>query len=136
MAIPQHVQDKVKRFDKELRLVERRGYDPAKRGEECMMIALERRGRDGAYRRIGWVRPDLLGDGSVLLNKLKASDLHEYGNSGDKAADAMDQDEREAKAKRKETRQDEFAQVAKAGWEHAKRRTGARINNVGLPQGA
>ena len=134
MAIPQSAQDKVRRFDKELRLVEKRGYDPAKPGEECMMIALERRDRGGVYRRIGWVRPDLLGDGTVLLNKLKASDIREYGG-GHKAADAFDEEDRKRREKMHADRADRFNQIGREGYDHVKRRTGQRINNAGMPQG-
>jgi len=132
MAIPQSVQDKVKRFDAALRLKETQGPDPLKRGETCTMIALERRRRDGVYERIGWVRPDLLGDGTVLLNKLKRNDVREYG-SGAKAAAAYDEAEREEERKRKEKRRDEHIEVGKVAHDHAMRRMGVRINNAGMP---
>lgn len=126
------VQEKVKRFDAALRLREVQGPDPNKAGETCTMIALERRRRDGVYERIGWVRPDLLGDGTVLLNKLKRNDVREYG-SGAKAAAAYDVAEQDAERARKAQRRDEFTEVGKTAHDHAMRRMGTRINNAGMP---
>lgn len=133
MAIPQSVIDKVKRFDAALRLRECQGPDPLKPGHGCTMIALDRRRRDGIYERIGWVRPDLLGDGSVLLNKLNRNDVREYG-SGAKAARAYDDTEDRERQARKGERKDAFEQMGKAAYEtHIKRRTGGRISNAGMP---
>ncbi|MDF2457671.1 MAG: hypothetical protein K0S79_87 [Nitrospira sp.] len=134
MAIPVSVQEKVKRFDKDLRLVEKRTHDPEKAGGECILIALERKDRGGVYRQIGWVRPDLLGDGSILLNKLKNSDIREYGG-GHKAADAYDEADRQREEKQKAERRDRFDQIGRQSYDHIKRRTGQRINNAGMPQG-
>lgn len=133
MAISTAVMEKVKRFDGALRLRECQGPDPMKPGQSCTMVALERRRRDGVYARIGWVRPDLLGDGSVLLNKLKRNDVREYG-SGAKAATAYDEAEAKETRARKDDRKDEFTQIGKAAYEtHIKRRTGERISNAGMP---
>lgn len=132
MAIPQSVVEKVRRFDSALRLIEKRHYDPEKRDKECMMICLQRRDRAGNYQTIGWVRPDLLGDGSMLLNKLSRNDVRNYG-SGTKAADAYDEAERQEKAKRKADRIDHFEQIGKETYKHMQRRGGERINNAGMP---
>lgn len=129
--IPASVQAKVKRFDSALRLREKRGHDHE--GKEALMIVLERRGRDGSYQTIGWVRPDLLGDGSMLLNKLHASDVRRYG-SGEKAADAFDEADRNTTAQRHAERRDRMEQIGKTCFEHMQRRCGERINNVGLPE--
>lgn len=130
--IPSSVIEKVRRFDAALRLREMQGPDPQKAGETCTMIALERRRRDGVFERIGWVRPDLLGDGTVLLNKLNRNDVRQYG-SGQKAAQAYDESEQDAEQKRKAKRQDEFIEVGKTAHDHAMRRMGTRINNAGMP---
>lgn len=132
MAIPQSVAEKVRRYDASLRLRETQGPDPMKPGQSCTMIALERRRRDGVYERIGWVRPDLLGDGTVLLNKLNRNDVREYG-SGAKAARAYDEVEHEETRKRKAQRREEFIEVGKTAHDHAMRRSGSRINNAGMP---
>src|SRR3990172_2708818 len=117
MSIPNSVMEKVKRFDAALRLRDTQGPDPNKRGESCTMIVLERRRRDGIYETIGWVRPDLLGDGSVLLNKLHRNDVRQYG-SGQKAADAYDATERNEAEARKAARQDTFQEIGKTAFEH------------------
>lgn len=130
--IPNSVQDKVKRFDSALRLIETQGPDPNKPGQSCTMIALQRRRRDGVYERIGWVRPDLLGDGTVLLNKLKRTDVREYGG-GEKAAKAYDEAEQHEKTQRRLERNDKFLEIGKAGYEHIKRRSGERVQNAGMP---
>lgn len=130
--IPSSVQEKVKRFDSALRLVERQGPDPLNAGETCLMIALERRKRNGAYERIGWVRPDLLGDGTMLLNKLHRNDVRQYG-SGENAADAYDAADRHDEENRRRERRDEFEQIGKATFEHMQRRCGERVNNAGMP---
>lgn len=132
MAISSSVQDKVKRFDPALRLVERRGNDPLT-GGETMMIAVERRDASGVYRTIGWVRPDLLGDGSGLLAKLKRNDVREYG-SGAKAANAYDESERHERDRRKAERKETMEEIGKAAYEtHYLRRAGSRISNAGIP---
>lgn len=132
MAISRAVIEKVRRFDPALRLKETQGPDPQKAGDTCAMIALERQRRDGVYERIGWVRPDLLGDGSGLLSKLKRHDVREYG-SGAKAAAAYDAEEQRADQARKTHRRDEFTDIGKAAHDHAMRRIGTRISNAGLP---
>lgn len=130
--IPTSVQEKVRRFDGALRLREKQGPDPNKPGQACTMICLERRRRDGIYEMIGWVRPDLLGDGTVLLNKLHRNDVRQYG-SGSKAADAYDELEREETKKRKIDRKDLMLEIGKSGYDHIKRRSGERIQNAGMP---
>lgn len=135
MSIPNSVIEKVRRFDSALRLRETQGPDPNKPGHACTMIALERRRRDGIYERIGWVRPDLLGDGTVLLNKLSRNDVRQYG-SGAKAADAYDQVEKKEKDQRHEERKDRFLEIGKAGYDHIKRRSGERVQNAGIPGAA
>lgn len=135
MAIPNSVIEKVRRFDAALRLREKQGPDPMKPGQSCTMIALERRRRDGVYEQIGWVRPDLLGDGTVLLNKLHRNDVRQYG-SGEQAAQSYDEAERQEAERRKARRQDEFQQIGKAAYEtHMQRRAGERISNAGMPGG-
>lgn len=134
MSIPTSVIEKVKRFDAALRLREQQGPDPNKPDERCTMIVLERRRRDGIYERIGWVRPDLLGDGTGLLNKLHRNDVRQYG-SGQKAADAYDEAERLDTQKRKLDRKDKMLEIGKAGYDHIKRRSGERIQNAGIPGG-
>lgn len=132
MAIPSSVIDKLKRFDSALRLRETQGPDPQQRGEVCTMIAVERRKANGCYERIGWVRPDLLGDGTMLLTKLSRTDVRQYG-SGEKAARAYDEMEADAARQRKAERQDTFAEIGKAGYDHIKRRAGERVSNAGMP---
>lgn len=132
MSIPNSVAEKVRRFDAALRLRETQGPDPNRPERSCTMIALERRRRDGVYERIGWVRPDLLGDGTVLLNKLKRNDVREYGG-GQKAAEAYDEAEKLDQDKRRLERKDKFDQIGRAGYDHIKRRSGERIQNAGIP---
>lgn len=135
MSIPNSVQDKVRRFDSALFLKELQGPDPNKPGQSCTMIALFRKNRSGVFERIGWVRPDLLGDGTVLLNKLSRNDVRQYG-SGAKAADAYDQVEQKEKDQRHEERKDRFLEIGKAGYDHIKRRAGERVQNAGIPGAA
>lgn len=132
--IPASVQDRLRRFDPALRLREVRGADPQDSRKEVMLIALERQDRAGNYQRIGTVRPDLLGDGSGLLAKLKSSDIREYGG-GMKAADAFDEADRVAVEKRKQRRQDKFSQMGKEAYDYIARRTGRRVNSAGMPKG-
>lgn len=133
--IPSSVVEKVRRFDAALRLREMQGPDPNRPGQACAMVALERKRRDGIYERIGWVRPDLLGDGTVLLNKLHRNDVREYG-SGAKAADAYDQAEKAEKDKLAMDRKDRFLEIGKTGYDHIKRRAGERVQNAGMPGAA
>jgi hypothetical protein len=131
------VQDRLRRFDSRLRLREIQAPDPSDhlrdRDRVVTMIAVERQDRAGTYQRIGLVRPDLLGDGTGLIAKLKTSDTREYGG-GAKAADAFDDADRQAEATRKAFRQDEFQAMAKDGYDTIARRTGRRVNNAGIPE--
>jgi len=131
MSISNTVQEKFKRFDKMLRVREVWARIP-QTGEEGLMIAVERRTHYGHFERIGLVRPDLFGDGSGLLAKLKGSDVREYGG-GEKAADAYDAAEEKERARRQKHRKEEFVDMAKEGHDYIARKTGRRINNAGMP---
>lgn len=98
--------------------------------------ACKRKGRDGRYVTIGYCRPDLLGDGRMWLSKLADGDIwKQFGGSGNRAADAMDREEREAMTKRKLDRRDKFEQMAREEYAVLQRRCGERINNAGMPAG-
>lgn len=132
MSISNSARENVHRFDSRLRLREVQGPDPMKPGQSCVMVVLERLNRNRCYERIGWVRPDLLGDGTMLLNKLHRNDVRQYG-SGEKAAQAYDAADRLADEKRKLDRKENFIEVGKAAFPHVQRRLGSRISNAGMP---
>lgn len=133
MSIPNSVIEKFRRFDPALKLSERQGPDPQKPGETCLMIRVERKKANGCYEHIGWCRPDLLGDGTMFLNKLHRNDVRTYGG-GAKAADAYDKADRDERLARKAQHRDHIDQISKAAFEtHIKRRTGERVSNAGVP---
>ena len=114
---PSSVVEKIKRFDRDLSL---------KWCGDCW--GLYRRGS-----RIGSVRHDLLGDGSMLLSKLHRTDMRQFG-SADKAADYMDRTEREATQKRHDFRKAELIDESKESYDDIARLQGRRINNAGMPK--
>jgi len=115
---PASVVAKLKRFDRELSL---RWCDT------CW--GLYRRGS-----RIASVRHDLLGDGSVLLSKLHATDILRQHGSAEKAADFLDRTEANETKKRRDFRKAELIDQAKEDYDYIARRTGRRINNAGMPK--
>lgn len=115
---PSSVVSKLKRFDRELDL---------KWCGDCW--GLYRRGS-----RIGSVRHDLLGDGSMLLSKLHATDILRQHGSAEKAADFHDRTEAEQTRKRREFRRAELIDESKESYDDIARLTGRRINNAGLPK--
>lgn len=98
--------------------------------------ACKRKGRDGRYVTIGYCRPDLLGDGKMWLSKLAAGDIwKQHGGSGNRAADALEREEREAEIKRKLDRRDKFDHMAREEFAVIQRKCGERISNAGMPAG-
>jgi hypothetical protein len=123
MNVPAHVQAKIKRYDRELQV---------RWAGDCW--ALERKGV-----RIGTVRADLLGDGSMLLNKLHANDLwkqggREVGKNAERIGADIDYNEAWEERKRKENRKQEWVDKAKEDHDTLKLKLGSRIFNAGMPQ--
>lgn len=126
MTVPSHVQARLQRYDKALRL--RWAGD---------RWALDRKGRDGRYTYIGSVAPELLGDGEGLIRKLHASDLwkqggKDVGKNAEVVGSQIDYDERWAAQKAREARKSELIDMAKEDHDQIRRRLGSRINNIGL----
>lgn len=130
MNVPASVQARLQRYDKALKL--RWAGD---------RWAVERKGRDGRYVRIGSVAPELLGDGEGIIRKLHSSDLwklgdREVGKNAERVGADIDYEERWAERKRKESRRSELVDMAKEDHDQIRRRLGSRINNAGLSVGA
>ena len=122
MIVPAHVQARIQRFDKRLRL--RPGHET---------YAVEYQGPDGRYTRIGEIRPDILGDGSGILAILARSDVQRRFGSGNKAADHLERQERDATQQRQQRRKDNLVDQARESYDQLARMQGRRINNAGSP---
>ena len=126
MSSLQTIEAKLQRFDKSIRLRDLGGEFPE--------VAVERRGKDGQYIRIGSANKEILGDGGPLLALLRKNDLWEHGG-GDKFCRNLDYEEQFAERKRKAKRKQDFVDQCAEERDIIHRLRGKRVNNAGMPGG-
>lgn len=124
MTPPAHVVDRIKRFDKRVSI--------RWSGDRWGVYYRKNDGRD---ERIGSVHPELLGDGTALIDKLYHTDIYRHHKNAAGAAAFLDRQERDDLQKQREKRKEEFTEGAREEYDMMARLTGRRVNNAGIPTG-